>query len=125
MANSATTLEVFKKFDEGLKSGTDSWQEVISNDVQFIGPAAQVKGKKDFIELNMSFAPMIKGSTLKEIVSNEDWVITQVEFNVSMPSGKVITLDMSEWYRIADGKIQSVKVFYDAEEFRKEMSANQ
>ncbi len=41
--------------------------------------------------------------------------------DIAMPSGKTITLDMSEWYEIIDGKIQNIKVYYDAESFRKEM----
>ena len=43
-----------------------------------------------------------------------------LEIDVAMPSGKTITLDMNEWYEVRNGKIQSIKVYYDAEEFRKE-----
>lgn len=67
--------------------------------------------------------PMIRGNNLKQAVQAGDFVITQIEMDVAMPSGKTITLDMNEWYEVRDGKIQSIKVFYDAEEFRKEMAA--
>ncbi len=39
---------------------------------------------------------------------------------VAMQSGKTITLDMSEWYEVRDEKIQSIRVYYDADEFRNE-----
>ena len=53
-------------------------------------------------------------------VEVDNLVITQIEIDVAMPSGKTITLHMSEWYETREGKIQSIKVYYDAEEFRKE-----
>jgi hypothetical protein len=115
-----TPMQVFQAFGEGMMSGTDSWKEVLSDDITFNGPAAQVSGKEDFIGLNEGFMSMVRGNRMKKAVEVEDFVITQVEIDVAMPSGKTITLDMNEWYEIKNGKIQSIKVYYDAEEFRKE-----
>lgn len=115
-----TTLEVFQSFGEGMMSGTDIWKDYLADDIRFIGPVDQVEGKEAFIALNESFMPMMRGSNLHQVIEKDNWVITQVEFQVAMPSGNTITLDMAEWYEIKDGKIQSIKVFYDAEEFRKE-----
>jgi ketosteroid isomerase-like protein len=58
---------------------------------------------------------------MKNVVESGNYVITQLEMQVAMESGKVITLDMCEWYEIKDGKIQSIKIYYDADEFIKEM----
>lgn len=41
---------------------------------------------------------------------------------VAMPSGKVITLQVSEWYEVRDNVIQSLRVYFDTDEFRKEMA---
>ena len=65
---------------------------------------------------------MVRGNRLKKAVEVDGYVVTQVEIDVAMPSGKTITLDMNEWYEIKQGKIQSIKVYYDAEEFRKELA---
>ena len=65
---------------------------------------------------------MIQGNRMKNAVEAGNFVITQVEVDVAMPSGKTITLDMNEWYEINNEKIQSIKIYYDAEEFRKELS---
>ena len=56
------------------------------------------------------------------VIQQGDFVITQMEMDVAMPSGKTIKLDMSEWYEVKNGKIESVKIYYDAEEFRKELT---
>ncbi len=114
-------MEVFQAFGQGMMSGTDSWKEVISGDIIFTGPVDQVKGLEAFAKLNENFMPMIRGNEMKQAVETGNFVITQMEMDVSMPSGKIIKLDMSEWYEIKDDKIQSIKVYYDAEEFRKEL----
>jgi ketosteroid isomerase-like protein len=115
-------MEVFQAFGQGMMSGTDSWKEVISEDIVFSGPVDQVKGLEAFAKLNESFMPMIKGNAMKQAVEAGDFVITQMEMDVAMPSGKTIKLDMSEWYEVKNGKIESVKIYYDAEEFRKELT---
>ena len=111
---------VHEGFGAGMASGTDSWKEFIADDITFTGPAAQVSGIEAFIKLNEGFMSMVRGARLNKAVEVGNFVITQVEIDVAMPSGKTITLDMSEWYETKDGKIQSIKVYYDAEEFRRE-----
>jgi len=114
-------MEVVQAFGQGLMSGTDSWKDVVADNVSFTGPVDQVKGLEAFAKLNESFMPMIRGNEMKQAVEAGKFVITQIMLDVAMPSGKVIKLDMNEWYEIENGKIQSIKVYYDAEEFRKEI----
>ena len=113
-------MEVVQGFGAGMASGTDSWKKFIADDITFTGPAAQVSGLEAFIELNEGFMSMVRGNRMIKAVEADNFVITQIEIDVAMPTGKTITLDMSEWYEIKDGKIQHIKVYYDAEEFRKE-----
>ena len=116
-----TTLEVFQSFGEGLMSGTDSWKSVVSDQISFVGPVDQVNGIDAFAKLNEAFLPMVRGAEMKQIAHTDKYVITQQIMKISMPTGKIVELDMSEWYEISDEKIQSIKIFYDAEEFRKEL----
>ena len=120
MKNKTPMQVVHDGFGAGMASGTDSWKEFIADDITFTGPAAQVSGKEAFIQLNEGFMAMVRGARMNKAVEVDNYVITQVEIDVAMPSGKTITLDMNEWYEVKDGKIQSIKVYYDAEEFRKE-----
>lgn len=113
-------MQVVQGFGAGMASGTDSWKQFIAENITFNGPAAQVSGIQAFIELNEGFMSMVRGNRMNKAVEVDNYVITQIEIDVAMPSGKTITLDMSEWYETKDGKIQSIKVYYDAEEFRKE-----
>ncbi|MBL4637213.1 MAG: nuclear transport factor 2 family protein [Kofleriaceae bacterium] len=113
-------MEVYQQFGKGLMSGTDKWKDYIAADITFVGPVDQVEGKDAFITLNETFFPSVRGSSLKQVVANENWVVTQLDLQVAMHSGKTITLEMSEWYEIKKGKIQSVTIYYDATEYRAE-----
>lgn len=113
-------MQIVQSFGAGMASGTDSWKEFIADGITFTGPAAQVSGLDAFIGLNEGFMAMVRGNRMNKAVEVDNYVITQVEIDVEMPTGKTITLDMCEWYETRDGKIQSIKVYYDADEFRKE-----
>lgn len=119
-----SAMEVFQAFGQEMESGTDSWKDYIAEDIKFVGPVDQVNGKEAFIKLNESFMPTIRGNNLKQIVENGNWVIVQMEMQVAMKSGKTILLDMCEWYKIKEGVIQSIKIYYDAHEFRTEMATS-
>lgn len=114
-------MDVHGAYGQGMMSGTDSWKEVLAEDVTFTGPAAQAEGKEAFIKVTEEFIKMIRDARMKTALEAGDYVITQVEIDVEMPTGNTITLDMCEWYEIHDEKIQSVKVYYDAEEYKKNL----
>lgn len=115
-------MEVFQAFGEGLMSGTDSWKDVVAENVMFKGPVDQVEGIEAFAKLNEGFIPMIKGNQISQVLESGNFIITQVLMDIATPSGKTIQLDISEWYEIKEGKINNIKIYYDAEEFRKEMA---
>lgn len=117
-----TPMEVVQAYGQGLASGTDAWQSVVAEDVQFTGPVDQVKGLTAFTKLNEDFMPLIRGNEMKNAVEAGNFVITQIILDVATPNGNIIKLDMNEWYEVINEKIQSVKVYYDAEEYRKEFS---
>jgi limonene-1,2-epoxide hydrolase len=115
--------EVYRLFRESMLDKTDDWMELISDDVSLIGPLAQVTGKDKFIELNRPFFASIHGGVLYELVEKDNTVITRIRTDIAMPSGKNISLQVSEWYKIEGGKIVSLMVYFDTAEFISEMKA--
>ena len=116
-----TAMQVVQSFGAGMMSGTDSWKDVIADDITFHGPVDKVSGFEAFCKLNEGFMSMIRGNRMHKALEAENYVITQIEVDVAMPSGKTITLEMNEWYEVKDDKIQSIRVYYDADEFRKNL----
>ncbi len=119
-AQSSDALMVYQAFGKELSSGSEAWKDYVADDIQFTGPVDQVTGKEAFVALNNRFMPSVRGNTVKNVVTSGNWVITQQEMQVAMNSGKTIVLDMNEWWQVEDGKITSIKIYYDAEQYRSE-----
>ncbi|MGA9237896.1 nuclear transport factor 2 family protein [Robiginitalea sp.] len=116
--------QVWGAYMQSMQKQNDNWKNLLAEDVTFTGPAARAIGKAAYVKTTEDFFQMVRGAELKRHVANEDLVVTEVEIKVATPGGNEIILDMAEFYEIRDGKIQSVKVHYDAQEFRKEFGIN-
>ena len=116
--------QIWGAYMKSMQEQNDNWKNLLADDVTFTGPAAKALGKAEYVKITEDFIGMIRNAEMKRYVANENLVATEVEIKVATPSGKVIVLDMAEFYEINDGKIKSVKVHYDAQEFRKEFGIN-
>ncbi len=114
--------KVFEAFRKSMLAKTDDWMDLISEDVLLTGPLAQVSGKASFVEVNQAFFASIQTSKIYQLIENGDYIITQISTDVATPSGKIISLSVSEWYEIQDNLIQSLKVYFDTAELRNEMN---
>jgi predicted ester cyclase len=112
--------EIWGAYAQSMQQQNENWKDLLSEEVTFQGPAAKANGKEEYIKVTEDFFGMVRGANMKRYVANETLVATEVEIKVATPKGNEIILDMTEFYEIIDGKIRSVKVHYDAEEFRKE-----
>lgn len=115
-------LETVQKFQMSMSSGTNDWESLVAEDVTFKGPVDQVSGKEKFIELNKGFFPMVRGYEPIDAFGNEQFATLEGVMKVASPKGKEINLTMAEVYTVENGKIKGVRIYYDAEEFRKEFS---
>lgn len=114
-----TTKEVFDAFRSSMLAKTEDWKNLLAEEVKLTGPLAQVEGKAAFIEVNTPFFASIQDSQLLELAESGDYMITQITTTVAVPSRESLTLNVSEWYRISDGLIQSLVVYFDTADFRK------
>ncbi len=119
-----TSLETVQAFQQSLGEGTNDWQDLFTDDITFKGPVDTVVGKQANIELNKNFFPMVKGYEPKSHFEQGNLVCLEGIFTVSTPKGNTISLEMAEVYEIKNSKIQNIRVYYDAEEFRNEFSEN-
>jgi hypothetical protein len=115
-----TALQTVQNFQISLGNKTDEWMKLISDNISFTGPVAQVSGKEKFIELNKGFFPMVRGYEQLNAFENGNFVCLEGKYRVVTPKNNEIEFKMAEVYTIEREKIQSIRVYYDAEEFRKE-----
>ena len=117
---SKTALQTVQSFQASLGKGTEEWTKLISENISFTGPVAQVSGKEKFIELNNGFLPMVRGYEPLNAFEGGKFVCLEGKYKVATPKGSEIEFKMGEVYTVEKGVIQSIRVYYDAEEFRKE-----
>lgn len=118
-----TALQTVQNFQMSMGSGTDEWQKLISDSITFKGPAAEVKGKEQFIELNNGFFPLVKSYESTNAFEQKNFVCLEGKYVVNTPKGNEIEFVMAEVYVVEKGVIQNIRVYYDAEEFRKEFAS--
>lgn len=119
---SKSALQTVQSFQMSLGSGTEDWMDLVAEDVTFEGPVDQVSGKEKFIELNKGFFPMVRGYEPLNAFENGKFVCLEGTLKVESPKGNVIALTLAEVYAVEQEKIKSVRIYYDAEEFRREFS---
>ena len=115
-----TAEQIWSAYMQATSEQNEIWKDFLDEDITFTGPVMQVKGREAYIKTTEDFFQMVRNFELKRYVANENLLVTEVELTVAAPSGKEIILDMAEFYETNNDKILSVKVHYDATEFRKE-----
>jgi len=117
-----TALEIVQNFQQSLAEGTEQWQDLFSETVTFKGPVQTCVGKAENIELNKNFFPLVRGYDHKSSFEQGKYVSLEGVLSVATPKNEIIKLDLVEIYEIEEGLIQNIRIYYDAEEFRKEFS---
>ena len=115
-----SALQTVQQFQQLVGSGSGDWTGLVADDIRFTGPVDQVSGKADFIALNNSFFPRVRGYQPITAFGQGDRAVLEGVFTIAAPSGNEIQCKIVEIYELSDGKIQNIRVYYDAGEFRKE-----
>ncbi|MBU0697728.1 MAG: nuclear transport factor 2 family protein, partial [Bacteroidetes bacterium] len=95
-----TALQTVQSFQMSMGTGTNEWMDLVSENITFKGPAADVKGKKDFIELNKGFFPMVRGYEPINAFEQGNYACLEGKFEVATPKGNEIVLLMAEIYTV-------------------------
>jgi len=111
--------KTYNLFRESMIMKTEEWKNLISEEVELIGPLVRLKGRLSFIEVNTPFFESVLSSELHELVESGNKIITRISTEVGLPDGESLTLEVSEWYEVKDGKITSLRTYFDTTEFRK------
>ncbi len=117
-----TALEIFEAFQQSMASQTSKWMDLMDDNIVFQGPVDKVTGKDANIKLHMEFGKLVRGHELLSITAGENIITTQVIIKIEAPSGKMIDLDIAEFYTIENGMIKSMKIYYDPTEYKEEFS---
>ncbi len=116
--------KVVMSYMEALGSGMENWHEHLSDNVAFIGPIDQTKGKDAYVQLTSQFFPMVKEYKPMKLFGNETWVTQEGIYSVNTPNGGIVDLECAEVFEISEGKISKIRIYYDPTEFKNAFGLN-
>ncbi len=111
-----TNKEILEFYYKGFaeKSG---WESVISDDFKFVGGdmtnTTPVIGKQGYIEVINRFSKLFKSMHVKEMIIEDDNACVIGNYDYEFPAGKKINGDVAEIWKIKNGKLDSLTIFFD------------
>jgi ketosteroid isomerase-like protein len=114
------TRDVVRHFYDGLARRDDSWQQNLAHDVVFADASGrlQARGRDAFVQ---SFTPFLRGVSrveLKQLVVEDTAAAAVVSYDYVNAKGEHLHQDDAEIWRVEDGEVKALTIFFDITEFR-------
>ncbi len=111
--------QVVTNYHHAWTSGNmDRARDYLVNDLDFQGSMQTFRRADDFIVVLTQFHQMLRGVNLLQSFFSEDGAALLYDCDTMSPAGMIRT---AEFFTVADGKIQSIRLVFDATELRKLM----
>jgi ketosteroid isomerase-like protein len=109
----ATPREIVERYHEAWgRKDFEAARGFLHDDLSFTGPIDTFDNADDYLAAVQRLAPMVTGVDVKRILGEDDDVV--VLFDLLTVKGPA---PVAEWYRVRDGKIGAVQVYFDARPF--------
>ncbi len=117
--------EVIQGFYNGLERKDNSWQENLSDEVEFSDASRKLhaEGKDAFIQSFLPFLRSVENVGVKQIIVEGADACAVVGYDYVSPTGSKLHQDDAEVWKVVDGKILSLTIYFDITEFRNFMAS--
>lgn len=110
------TKELLETYYKGFAQKY-GWESVISDDFKFVGGdmtnTTPVVGKQAYIEIIKRFSQLFTSMRVKEMFVEDDRACVLANYDYVFPNGKNINGDVAEFWKVKDGKLNSLTIFFD------------
>jgi ketosteroid isomerase-like protein len=89
----------------------DTARALFADDVTFVGPMGQTEGVDAYIEGVRGLKEIVSGTEQQLVFGEGENVCIIYDLVTTTPAGSI---PCAGWYRVRDGKITSVRAFFDA-----------
>ena len=117
----ATTRELLDNYYNGF-SQKQGWESVISDDFKFIGgdmmKTEPIVGKQAYIEVIKRFSQVFQNMRVKEMIMDKDSACVIENYDYVFPNGKAINGDVASIWKIKEGKLAELRIFFDTLTFQ-------
>lgn len=105
------------------EKNADKLHDFFADDFVFVGPLAECKGVEAAVELNRSILPTMIGYRMHQQFERGNEVCSIYELDLYGPAGGVLTVTMADWIKLQGDRLLQQRVYYDAREFERQMTA--
>ncbi len=120
-----TVKEVVQSFYESLAKKNNDWQKNLADDVVFSDASKRLhaEGKQAFIQSFTGFLRSVEKVQVKQLIIEENNACAVVGYDYISPGGNRMHQDDAEVWRVVDGKIVALTIYFDITEFRSFMAS--
>ena len=120
-----TTKDTIQRYFDSLgkKSG---WEAFLADDMTFTSfgsPMKQVKGKDAYLETTKRFFSMIAAVELRDLIVDGDKTCALTRYDLQAPGGRAFDSHVAEVFKVRNGKISSLAIYFDSGPFPKPPAA--
>jgi ketosteroid isomerase-like protein len=116
MKNNLKATELLDIYYKGFAK-KEGWESVLAEDFKFVGGSmldtSPVVGKQAYIEIIKRFSRLFKSMQVKTQIVEGDKACVIGTYDYAFPNGKSIKGDVAEIWKIKDGKLDSLTIFFD------------
>ena len=116
MENSEKTKALLSTYYKGFAEKKD-WESVISDEFQFFGGdmtnQAPTVGKQAYIQVIDRFSRIFQSMRVKKMIVEGDSACVIGNYDYQFPNGLKINGDVSEMWTVKNGKLDSLRIFFD------------
>jgi ketosteroid isomerase-like protein len=114
------TLDVVHRFfDITENKKGEGLKDVLTHDMEFVGSLMKTSGAKEYVDSTRQFLQMHRATRMMRQFENGDDACSIYEMDIATPAGGMLTLEITDWIQVEDGKVAKQKIYYDPREFAK------
>lgn len=112
--------DMIRRFYDSLAQKTDAWQQDLAEDVVFADASQRLRaeGRDAFIQSFTGFLRAVERVELRQLIVEGNDAAAVVSYDYVSPTGGKLHQDDAEIWKIVDGKIAALTIFFDITEFR-------
>ncbi len=108
--------ELLETYYKGFAAKAN-WDSVIADDFQYIGgdmtKTEPLTGKQAYIEVINRFSKVYQTMRIKKMIIKGENACVIGNYDLKFPNGKTINGDIAEMWTAKDGKLQSLRIYFD------------
>ena len=112
--------DIIRNFYESLAQKNDAWQKDLSEHVLFsdASKTLHAEGREAFIQSFSGFLRAVESVQLQQLITEGNHACAIVSYDYVSPSGGRLHQDDAELWKIVNGKIEALTIYFDITEFR-------